>query len=313
MVISYSGRLALVFTLVALAAPAQAGKLSSDCNGWSDTDALPAGTRPLSLEGEATLYRLDEASGSYVEVERSSSAQSVTPPATYLLSGSWSSALGGTYYVHLDLVVNVSGEQPYTLYFAHDTEPFVCTPSIRYAPRTPGYWKTHPESWPVTTLGIGGTLYSQSCLLGVLNLPTRGDARLPLIHHLIATKLNLLPGIAAGVGNTDPEAITDAPAAGSTVTDNVSAADLALAASGTQIDCSSNSLSGSAPSGAARSAIEALKDGLDGYNNGLFTAEASSGLSAGEPSAGGCSTTRGAGLEALLLAGLALLVLRRRS
>ena len=57
-------------------------------------------------------------------------------------------------------------------------------------PRTQGYWKNHPEAWPVSSLTLGSQTYSQDELLAVLALPPRGDASVILAHQLIAAKLN---------------------------------------------------------------------------------------------------------------------------
>src|SRR5262249_9423354 len=61
-------------------------------------------------------------------------------------------------------------------------------------PLTQGYWKNHPNAWPVTTLMLGGQTYSQAELLTILNTPVGGDASLSLADQLIATKLNIAAG-----------------------------------------------------------------------------------------------------------------------
>jgi hypothetical protein len=64
---------------------------------------------------------------------------------------------------------------------------------------TQGFWKNHEESWPVTTLVLGGVTYTQAELLAVLQTAPRGDATYILIHQLIAAELN----VAAGADPTD--------------------------------------------------------------------------------------------------------------
>ena len=59
---------------------------------------------------------------------------------------------------------------------------------------TQGYWKTHPEAWPVTSLSIGGVTYSQQQLLNILNSSISGDATYILAQQLIAAKLNIANG-----------------------------------------------------------------------------------------------------------------------
>jgi len=59
---------------------------------------------------------------------------------------------------------------------------------------TQGYWKNHPNAWPVTTLTLGSQTYSQTELLAILNTPVHGDASIILAHQLIAAKLNIAAG-----------------------------------------------------------------------------------------------------------------------
>ncbi|AKF07798.1 hypothetical protein DB32_004947 [Sandaracinus amylolyticus] len=61
--------------------------------------------------------------------------------------------------------------------------PVVCT-------LTQGYWKNHAEDWPVSSLVLGGEVYTQAQLLTLLRTAPRGDASLILAHQLIATLLN---------------------------------------------------------------------------------------------------------------------------
>jgi len=57
-----------------------------------------------------------------------------------------------------------------------------------------GYWKNHPESWPVSSLDLGALTYSQEELLEVLDTPPRGDATYILAYQWIAAKLNVAQG-----------------------------------------------------------------------------------------------------------------------
>lgn len=59
---------------------------------------------------------------------------------------------------------------------------------------TQGYWKNHPESWPVNSLTLGTVSYTKTELLQILNQPARGNGLLILAHQLIAAKLNILQG-----------------------------------------------------------------------------------------------------------------------
>jgi hypothetical protein len=59
---------------------------------------------------------------------------------------------------------------------------------------TPGYWKNHPEAWPVMTLTVGGIMYNQAQLIEILSRPVVKDPTVILAHHLIAAKLNVANG-----------------------------------------------------------------------------------------------------------------------
>ena len=60
--------------------------------------------------------------------------------------------------------------------------------------RTLGYWKNHPDDWPVSDLLVGGVNYTKTQLINILRTAPRGDATYILIHQLIAAKLNILSG-----------------------------------------------------------------------------------------------------------------------
>jgi len=79
-------------------------------------------------------------------------------------------------------------------------------------PLTQGFWKKHPDAWPVTSLTIGGITYTQAQLLEILNTPIgaakKADASLRLADQLIAAELNIANGsdptpIAATIADAD--------------------------------------------------------------------------------------------------------------
>src|SRR5262249_57457640 len=61
-------------------------------------------------------------------------------------------------------------------------------------PVSQSFWKNHPSAWPVGTLMLGSQTYTQSELLGVLQMRTAHDASLKLADQLIAAKLNIASG-----------------------------------------------------------------------------------------------------------------------
>ncbi len=114
---------------------------------------------------------------------------------------------------------------------------------------TPGYWRNHPEAWPVTSLTLGGTTYSQAQLLAILEQPKSRDMTYVIASQLIAAKLNVLIG-----------------ADSSCISATISAADSWLATNkiGTNVSAGS----------AAWKHGEPLKNTLDAYNNGQLCAPA---------------------------------------
>lgn len=59
---------------------------------------------------------------------------------------------------------------------------------------TPGYWKNHPNAWPVTSLKLGTVTYSKSQLMQILSQPTSTNGMTNLTRQLIAAKLNIANG-----------------------------------------------------------------------------------------------------------------------
>jgi hypothetical protein len=70
---------------------------------------------------------------------------------------------------------------------------------------TQGYWKNHPEVWPVDNLTLGSVPYTKEQLLTIFGTPVRGNGLISLSHQLIAAKLN-----ASKVPITIPSTVTTA-------------------------------------------------------------------------------------------------------
>lgn len=70
-----------------------------------------------------------------------------------------------------------------------------CKPTSPNAcPLTRGFWKSHPSSWPATSLSLGNQTHTQAELLTILSTPSGGDASLTLADQLIAAELNIANG-----------------------------------------------------------------------------------------------------------------------
>ncbi|HZR04815.1 MAG TPA: hypothetical protein VFA61_03185 [Candidatus Udaeobacter sp.] len=72
---------------------------------------------------------------------------------------------------------------------------------------TQGYWRNHPDAWPVTSLTLGTVIYQAAELMAILDNPAQGNGLSILAHQLIATKLNIANGADSSAVQ---QAVTDA-------------------------------------------------------------------------------------------------------
>jgi len=59
---------------------------------------------------------------------------------------------------------------------------------------TLGYWKTHPQAWPVDAITIGGVTYTKAQAIEIMDIPGRGDKTYDMFRQLVAAKLNVMIG-----------------------------------------------------------------------------------------------------------------------
>lgn len=118
----------------------------------------------------------------------------------------------------------------------------------KFYPRSMGYWKNHPEAWPVNEIKIGNVTYSKQQALEILTQANARDATRMLAAQLIAAKLNRLSE-ASPFFNYFHKTID--------IDDVIENADSFFA---------THPL-GSDPQGDARQQALQLKDILDAYNN----------------------------------------------
>ena len=125
-------------------------------------------------------------------------------PETFEFNGLWGQELCGDYKVrsYVTLKTGYADDVPQ---YCEGTFTFTC--DCGGCTYTPGYWKNHPENWPVTSLTLGcSDEMTQAQLLGILNTPVRGDATIILAYHLIAAKLNVANGSDPSIGGAIAEA-----------------------------------------------------------------------------------------------------------
>jgi len=111
---------------------------------------------------------------------------------------------------------------------------------------TPGYWKTHPDAWPVNGITIGGIVYTKDQAIQMMWQSVSGDKRVTMFNALVCAKLNVI------IGN-----------ASSCIAETIMLADQWMAMYG------SASVAGSST---AWKQGEPLYLRLDAYNNGLLCA-----------------------------------------
>jgi hypothetical protein len=75
-----------------------------------------------------------------------------------------------------------------------------------------GFWKNHPDAWPVSSLTLGTSSYTMAELLAILDEPVGGNGLIALARQLIAAKLNVASG-------ANPSAISSAIAAADALID----------------------------------------------------------------------------------------------
>jgi len=121
-----------------------------------------------------------------------------------------------------------------------DIGPIVPPPVGSGCTHTIGYWKTHPDAWPVQSVDLGGVSYTKATAISILKAPVRGDKSLSLAKQLIAAKLSVADG-------ADSACIADV----------IDAADLWLSEHG-GVGSSQKKWDGG----------DDLHDDLDSYNNG---------------------------------------------
>lgn len=112
---------------------------------------------------------------------------------------------------------------------------------------TPGYWKNHPDAWPVTEITVGGLVYTREMAIAIMEHPVDGDKTFTMFPSLVAAMLNVM------IGNDD-----------SCIADVIMAADAWMADHpvGSMVEASSDAWDEGEP----------LHETLDLYNNGELCA-----------------------------------------
>ncbi len=70
---------------------------------------------------------------------------------------------------------------------------FFVPPVAQPGTGTPGYWKNHPEAWPVATITVGGVVYTKAQAIAWLEAVGK-DKTTTMFSSLVPAKLNVLIG-----------------------------------------------------------------------------------------------------------------------
>jgi hypothetical protein len=226
------------------------GRVFCDANGngqfdW-DVDSPVAGAQVLVKNTAGTLSKtaVTDASGLYFVIlpEVADSYAEKLNPATIPLGATIVLPPGG--YYSFSLSATTPSASHLWLLNGCDNPP----PPTNPGTGTPGYWKTHPEAWPIASITLGGVVYTKNQAIAIMK-KERDDMTWVMFVHLVSAVLNV------EIGNDDS-------CIGNTI---VSADDwLAAFPLGSSVKASS----------AAWAIGEPLKNKLDSYNNGLLCAPA---------------------------------------
>jgi hypothetical protein len=115
---------------------------------------------------------------------------------------------------------------------------------------TPGYWKNHPDAWPVDEILAGCMVYTKAEAIELLDQPEKGDKTFSMFRALVAAKLNVLNGSES-----------------SCIVDYIDMADVWLATYGSL--CGNDKVKAKSPAWEMGEPIAWM---LDDYNNGLLCA-----------------------------------------
>jgi hypothetical protein len=97
--------------------------------------------------------------------------------------------------------------QPWEPFNASTDFGFWTPPVSQPGTGTPGYWKNHPEAWPVASITVGGYSYTKAQAIALLEKPGK-DRTLTMFSSLVPAMLNVVIGndgscVATTIQNAD--------------------------------------------------------------------------------------------------------------
>jgi hypothetical protein len=164
-------------------------------NGVRDAGELPIVGAVVTLNGFSTATNIN---GQYLLGAGLGTHQVIVqiPPGTQVSPAN----VGADDTVDSDGVSDGLGNSVATITLTEDQTSSADTDFGFWAPPvtqpgtgTPGYWKTHPEAWPVGVITLGGVDYTKAQALAFLDTPGK-DKSLTMFSSLVSAKLNVLSG-----------------------------------------------------------------------------------------------------------------------
>lgn len=213
MVRAHSGFLVMLFGLAAAGA-VQAAHFEGDpvavvdCDGWQISGQINFD----SSSQAANIAYMTELRQNGVLLATFIGDLTVPSPdgasvAPFTTTGPWEISLMGEHDVTVKMRLNYGVTGPEDTYAT--TAGFACgtppeppeppAPAADWCPRGIGFWRSHPEAWPVPTLTVGGETYDRDAAMSILSAPVRGDVTVLLFKDVVAARLNVLAGGERGV------------------------------------------------------------------------------------------------------------------
>jgi hypothetical protein len=205
------------------------GFVFNDLNNNGEQDAGEPGIEGAVVTLDDSMMTATDATGYY---------EFWVEPGTYEIAvqippGSWPSpANGGDDTLDSDGVSDGMGNSVASVTlldgqaFNSDTDFGFSASAPQPGTGTPGYWKNHPEAWPVASLTIGGVVYSQAEALYWLENVNK-DKTTTMFSSLVSAKLNVLVGNDPSCVQSTIDAADDWMATNGPVGSGVHAASLA--------------------------------------------------------------------------------------
>jgi hypothetical protein len=167
----------------------------SNNNGIQDAGELPIGSAVVTVTSPSSNYLLETNEfGIYqlwVGVGPYNVAVQIPPgtqPSPANVGDDWTDSDGVADGVGNSVAAMELWDPPCGLDFG-----FWVPPVAQPGTGTPGYWKNHPEAWPVESITVGGVVYSKAEALEWLNTAGK-DKTITMFSSLVPAKLNVLIG-----------------------------------------------------------------------------------------------------------------------